>query len=101
MADAPLWARVDAPRMGRISQFLRSAGRQVEQARRAYSDARTSAREGLPRDEEGRAKIVCRRHAEKRAVSLDDEGRPHCFDPDHPDCRGCAEDVRAGRVETW
>jgi ribosomal protein S6--L-glutamate ligase len=36
-----------------------------------------------------------------RAVIVDGEGRPACFDADHPDCRGCAEDVREGIVETW
>jgi hypothetical protein len=55
----------------------------------------------LPADDEGRARIVCRRHAERRAVSLDDAARPECFDPDHQDCRGCVEDVRDGVVETW
>jgi hypothetical protein len=80
---------------------LQSAGRQYEEARKAYSDAKTAATAGLPTDEEGRAKIVCRRHAEKRAVSLDSKARPACFDPDHRDCQGCAEDIREGRVETW
>jgi hypothetical protein len=90
---------------GRIRRFventLRSAGRQYEEARQAYSDAKQSALADLPLDEDGRAKIVCRRHAERRAVSLDEQGRPDCFDPDHPDCRGCAEDVQDGVVETW
>lgn len=87
--------------MSRFRQFLRSAGRQVQEAKRAYGDAKAAARADLPRDEEGRAKLVCRRHAERRAVRVDEEGRPECFDPDHPDCRGCVEDVREGRVETW
>ncbi len=87
--------------MSRLRQFLRSAGRQVARARQAYADGRSTARQGLPRDDDGRAKIVCRRHAERRAVALDGAGRPHCFDADHPDCRGCAEDVRDGCVETW
>jgi hypothetical protein len=80
---------------------LRSAGRQVADAKRAYRDGRQAALADLPQDEEGRAKIVCRRYAERRAVSLDAAARPACFDPDHPDCEGCAEDVRDGRVETW
>ncbi|MFC4551943.1 MULTISPECIES: DUF7091 family protein [Halorussus] len=80
---------------------LRSAGRQYADAKRAYSDARRAALADLPQDEQGRARIVCRRHAERRAVSLDTAARPDCFDPDHPDCRGCAEDVRDGRIETW
>lgn len=80
---------------------LHSAGKQYEAARRAYSDAKTAALADLPTDEEGRAKIVCRRHAEKRAVSLDSEGRPVCYDADHLDCRGCVEDIREDRIETW
>ena len=80
---------------------LHSAGKQYEEAKRAYSDARTAARSGLPTDEEGRAKIVCRRHAEKRSVSLDAAGRPACYDADHRDCRGCVEDIREDRIETW
>ena len=80
---------------------LRSAGKQYADAKRAYSDARRAAAVELPTDEDGRARIVCRRYAEKRRVSLDDAGRPHCFDGDHRDCRGCVEDVREGRVETW
>jgi hypothetical protein len=90
---------------GRIRRFvettIRSAGRQYEEARRAYSDAKRSALADLPLDEQGRARIVCRRYAERRAVSLDEGGRPACFDPDHQDCVGCAEDVRDGVVETW
>ena len=90
---------------GRIRRFvqttIRSAGRQYEEARRAYSDAKRSALADLPLDEEGRAKIVCRRYAEKRAVSLDEQGRPACFDAEHLDCQGCAEDVRDGEIETW
>jgi hypothetical protein len=80
---------------------LHSVGRQFEEARRAYSDAKAATLADLPTDDEGRAKLVCRRYAEKRAVSIDREGRPACFDPDHRDCKGCLEDVRDGRVETW
>jgi hypothetical protein len=80
---------------------LRSAGRQYADARRAYRDARRAALADLPRDKEGRARIVCRRYAERRAVALDSQARPNCFEPDHPDCEGCVEDVRDGRVETW
>ncbi|WP_265110062.1 DUF7091 family protein [Halosolutus halophilus] len=98
----------------RLERFLRSklreAGEQYEElrtstdaqldeAREAYRVAR-NARE-LPSDEEGRAKIVCRRYAERRAATLDDEYRPACYEAGHPDCEGCAEDVRAGRIETW
>ncbi|PSQ39699.1 hypothetical protein BRD10_03030 [Halobacteriales archaeon SW_12_71_31] len=78
---------------------LRSAGRRVAESRRAFEAGREIA--DLPRDEEGRARIVCRRHAERRAVPLDDRGRPVCYEADHPDCEGCVEDVREGRVETW
>lgn len=52
-------------------------------------------------DEAGNAHIVCRRHAERRAVPIDEEGHPPCFDPDHQDCRGCVEDIRDGLIETW
>jgi len=90
---------------GRLARFLRSklraAGRQVESARHSYAEAREGARADLPTGEDGGARIVCRRHAERRAVAVDERGRPACFDADHPDCRGCVEDIRAGRVETW
>ncbi len=91
----------------RVNRFLRSkireAGRQYERARSSYQEGRGSDPDGVdvPRDESGRARIVCRRYAEKRAVTLDDEGRPACFDPDHPDCEGCVEDLHAGSIETW
>jgi hypothetical protein len=80
---------------------LHAAGRQYEEAKRAYSDAKTATRADLPTDEAGHAKIVCRRYAEKRAVSLDEAARPECYDPEHRDCRGCVEDIRDGRIETW
>lgn len=103
-------------RLGRvIRQQLREAGRQFEEAKRAYSEAREGAAESdaggvedgeadsfdLLTDDDGDARIVCRRYAEKRAVAVDGDGRPACFDPTHPDCEGCAEDVRQGVVETW
>lgn len=80
---------------------LNAVGRQVEEAKRAYSDARTATLAELPTDESGKARIVCRRHAEKRAVSVDAEGRPECYDSEHADCRGCVEDIDEGRIETW
>jgi len=102
---------------------LRAVGREYESARRAYREGRTEseaaddvtgddethgdgraaehAAGSLPRDDEGRVRQVCRRHAERRAVSVDATGTPACFDADHPDCRGCVEDVREGSVETW
>jgi hypothetical protein len=82
----------------RVREFLRTrvrdAGRQYEEARRAFAEAREEAA-GEP------DRIVCRRHAEQREVAVDDEGRPACFDAGHPDCEGCAEDIRADCVETW
>jgi hypothetical protein len=90
---------------GRIARFLRStlrsAGRQYQEAKQAYSDAKTSALADLPQDEDGKARLVCRRHAERRAVRLDSEARPECFEADHPDCQGCVEDIREGVIETW
>lgn len=111
-----------------LKKTARNAGRRYEEIRRSYregqestgSTATESAGTGsmttdtdvtdgrpdpdlsyLPRNENGDARIVCRRYAEKRAVAVDDAGRPACFDADHPDCQGCVEDVRDGRVETW
>ena len=88
----------------RVSRFLKDklqdAGRQYEQARRAFSEARIAARADLP-TEDGKVRIVCRRHAEKRAVELDEKARPDCFEAGHPDCEGCAEDIQDGCIETW
>ncbi|AGB17132.1 hypothetical protein Halru_2551 [Halovivax ruber XH-70] len=93
-----------------LTRKLQEAGRQYESLRRSTDDQLAEAREsyqharnarGIPSDEEGRAKIVCRRHTERRAALLDEEFRPACFEAGHPDCEGCAEDVRAGRIETW
>jgi hypothetical protein len=85
-----------------IRNTFRSAGRQYARARRAYDEGREAESDfGLPRDDEGRARIVCRRYAERRSVTVDAEGRPECFEQGHPDCEGCAEDVRSGVVETW
>ncbi|WP_336343004.1 DUF7091 family protein [Halalkalicoccus ordinarius] len=89
----------------RVNRFLRSkireAGRQYERARGSSRNGRGADREGPPRDESGRVRIVCRRYAEKRAVMLDEEDRPACFDADHPDCEGCVEDLHADTIETW
>ena len=89
----------------RLSRFirdgLRTAGRQFSDAKRAYSNGKRATLAGLPRDDEGRARIVCRRYAERRAASLDDKLRPVCFDADHPDCQGCVEDIRDGTIETF
>lgn len=89
----------------RLKRFLRTtlrgAGREFETAKQEFGDARATATFELPTDDNGRARLVCRRHADRRAVDLDSAGRPSCFDADHPDCQGCVEDIRAGRVETW
>lgn len=89
----------------RLSRFLRvklrGAGRQFEEARHSFRSARRQALADLPTDERARAKIVCRRHAERRAVSIDEQLRPDCFETEHPDCEGCLEDIRTQRIETW
>ena len=89
---------------GFVRRTVRDVGRQYAEAKRAYEAGRTesaAASFDLPTDGEGRARVVCRRYAERRAVAVDEEGRPACFDADHLDCQGCAEDVREGVVETW
>jgi len=88
----------DDDRLGRFLRTkLRSAGREYERARRAFAAGKAA---GGPGDED-RARIVCRRHAERRAVPLDTAGRPACFEAGHADCEGCVEDLREGRIETW
>ena len=82
-----------------FEQFRRSTDTQLEEAREAYEVAKNAR--GLATDEKGRAKIVCRRHAQRRAAKLDDEYRPACYEEGHPDCEGCVEDVHEGRIETW
>jgi hypothetical protein len=88
----------------RLERFIRTkfrgAGRRFEEAKSAYSEGQTSGY-GLPTDSEGRAKMVCRRYVERRAAVVDAAGKPACFDAEHPDCRGCVEDIREGIVETW
>jgi len=76
----------------------RSVGRQLSEAKREFRTAKSTAQ--LPTDESGRVKIVCRRYAEKRAVTLEDDV-PECYEAGHPACEGCAEDVQDGSVETW
>jgi hypothetical protein len=91
----------------RLEQFfrskLRAAGRQYARTKKAYEEGQTDVDGGfdLPRDDDGRARLVCRRYAERRSVAVDDDGHPSCFDADHPDCVGCVEDIRSGVVETW
>ena len=102
------------PDRRRLERFVRSklteAGEQYEELRRSTDTQLSEAREAyevaknarsLPSDAHGRAQIVCRRYAERRATKLDAQYRPACYEEDHPDCEGCAEDVRAGRIETW
>ncbi|WP_122088999.1 DUF7091 family protein [Halalkalicoccus subterraneus] len=84
-----------------IRSKLREAGRQYEQARSAYRDGRGSGSVDVPRDESDRARIVCRRYAEKRAVELDDDDRPTCYEDGHPDCEGCLEDLHNETIESW
>lgn len=88
---------------GFVGRVARSAGRRYAETVAAYREGRGDGDDegDVPRDEEGRVRIVCRRHAEKRAVATDDAGRPVCFDDDHPACAGCLEDLREGRIETW
>ncbi|MFB6297995.1 MAG: hypothetical protein ABEH56_05710 [Salinirussus sp.] len=91
----------DPDRLTRVLRTtFRAAGRQYAEARRAYAEAKADALAEVPTDDEGRARIVCRRYAERRAVDLDREARPDCYE-DHPDCEGCVEDIREGSVETW
>jgi hypothetical protein len=82
----------------RIERFARTtarnAGRRYAEFSRAYRDGKRATADGED------ARIVCRRYAEKRTVALSND-RPDCFDPDHPDCRGCVEDIREGTIETW
>lgn len=82
-----------------LKRVARRAGRTVEEASEEFSEGKVAG--SLPHDDEGRAKIVCRRHAERRAVHIEARGRPECFDAGHPDCESCAEDIRDGYVETW
>lgn len=90
----------DPDRLGRFLRTkLQGAGRQYEEARRAFRDAHENAVNDVATDEELR--LVCRRHAEKRKAGLDSDGRPTCFEAGHPDCEGCVEDIRAGCIETW
>ncbi|MFB6070182.1 MAG: hypothetical protein ABEJ76_04095 [Halanaeroarchaeum sp.] len=84
--------------LGALARAARSAGRQVEAARAAY--VRGRAEGSLPTDDAGRVRIVCRRHAEERAVHLED-GTPECHESDHPACESCAADVLEGVIETW
>ena len=81
-----------------VKRAARSTGRQLAEARHQFTAGRLWG--SLPRDDAGRAKIVCRRYAERRAVHIED-GKPECFEAGNQDCESCAEDVRDGHVETW
>jgi len=89
----------------RLTRFLRTklqnVGRQYEEARSEFYRGMYGTDADLPTDERGRVRLVCRRHAEKRAVRLDSDGRPVCYDVGHPDCESCVEDIREDRIETW
>ncbi|AFZ73020.1 DUF7091 family protein [Natronobacterium gregoryi] len=102
------------PDRRRVERFFRSklqeAGKQYEQLRKSTDGQLEETREVyevaknarcLPLDEAGRAQIVCRRYAERRAAKLDDQFRPACYEDGQPDCDGCVEDIHSGRVETW
>lgn len=80
-----------------VRSKLRTVGRRYEETRRSYVDGRDSTADG---DDET-ADIVCRRYAEKRTVTLDSDGCPHCYDAGSPDCEGCVEDLQNGTIETW
>ncbi|WP_323674442.1 hypothetical protein [Halorubellus sp. PRR65] len=82
-----------------VRKTLRSAGRKYAKTRRNFATGKQASK--LPRDEHGRVRIVCRLQAEKRAVRLDENGAPACFDPERVDCQGCLEDIEEGRIETW
>ena len=91
----------DSPPLAELLRTkLRAAGRQYEAARQEYDTGKAETYD-LPTDEEGNARIVCRRHAEKRAVPVDSKGRPACYEVDHPDCEGCVADIHEETVETW
>lgn len=93
----------DDERLGRFLRTkLQSAGQEYERIRRAFAAGKLAgtAEDELPIDD-GKLRLVCRRHAEQRAVPLDSDGRPVCYEAGHADCEGCVEDLRAGRIETW
>lgn len=81
-----------------VGNAAKTAGRTFQSARNAFVEGRMSG--SLPRDEDGRARIVCRRYAERRAVHLE-SGKPDCFEADHTDCEACVLDIREGAIETW
>ncbi|MFW5937844.1 MAG: DUF7091 family protein [Halanaeroarchaeum sp.] len=81
-----------------LRRVARRAGEQVASAKREYRNGRIDG--SLPNDSKGRARIVCRRAAEERAVAVED-GRPACFEASHPACQSCVADIEEGVIETW
>lgn len=83
---------------GFVRKAARQAGRTVGKITQQVSAGQIEG--SLPQDESGKVHIVCRRYAEKRAVSVS-AGKPTCFTADNPDCESCVEDIADGTVETW
>ncbi|MBS3761533.1 DUF7091 family protein [Halodesulfurarchaeum sp.] len=83
---------------GLFRNAARRAGRTVGRVEKQLSGGRMEG--SLPQDESGQVRIVCRRYAEKRAVSVT-AGKPSCFEAGDPDCESCLEDISDGTVETW
>jgi hypothetical protein len=83
---------------GLIRNAARRAGRTVGRVGKELSGGRIEG--SLPQDESGQVRIVCRRHAEKRALSLE-AGNPSCYEAGNADCESCVEDISDGTVETW
>lgn len=81
-----------------VKKAARRAGRTVGEASDEYAEGKIA--NSLPQDEDGRAKIVCRRYSERRAVEIQG-GRPECFEAGDEDCESCVRDIAAGHVETW
>ncbi len=88
MADLGTWLRNAA----------RKAGRTVGAVGEQFSGGRIEG--SLPQDDSGKVRIVCRRYAERRAVTVT-AGKPSCFEARDPDCESCLEDIADGTVETW
>ena len=83
---------------GLLRSAGRRAGRTVGAAKRQFDGGKIER--SVPADEEGRARIVCRREAERRTVPLSD-GVPACYEANHPDCESCLADLADGTIETW
>ena len=98
VAGGSIGGMEDSDVLDTLRRAANRAGRQLASVRSEYRQGRIEG--ALPTDEAGNVRIVCRRHAEERAVALED-GRPECFDGDHPACESCAEDIAEGVIETW